>query len=182
MLALYRKFETTIPRNEVARPRSCTKKNFPIEKCHEIGITLTMEKGNEKASCFPRSNESTKTSGNHCKQISTLQMHCTENSKQIFPEWNCAPLLTISTFMYCEWLIYSHHRSSYFAVLCLRTHRYINVEIVNEAVQFNLFVSNFRYSELAVCLFVYNDFHTGLCWLLRPGNTVLFVSHFALSR
>ncbi len=60
----------------------------------------------------------------------------------------------------CEWFIYSHDRSAYFAVLRLRTDRgliliaprYMNLKIGNEAVSFlGIFVANFRYKAFAVC-------------------------------
>jgi hypothetical protein len=45
----------------------------------------------------------------------TLQRHNTENSKQIFPERNCAASVPIPTFMFCEGFIDSHDWSAYSA-------------------------------------------------------------------
>jgi hypothetical protein len=53
-----------------------------------------------------------------------LQMHCTENSKQIFP-CNCEASFTISTFIY----LYERPDSGNILI----AHRYTNAEIGNEA-------------------------------------------------
>jgi hypothetical protein len=90
-------------------------KNLLIKNVTKNGIcdyilTRNGEMGNKKH-LVPGSKESTKTSGNHCKQVSTLQMHCAENSKQIFSELKLGGLPSlISTFG--ERFIYSHDRSA----------------------------------------------------------------------
>ncbi len=52
-----------------------------------------------------------------------INLHCTENSKQIFPEMKLRSLIPNFCISICERFIYSLDRSAYFAVLRWRTDR-----------------------------------------------------------
>jgi hypothetical protein len=81
-----------------------------IRICKEINVFFCWSTGLPSPPPPPLANIAvTKTSPVRTLSLSSscvagaLQMHCTENSKEIFPEMKlCAALFPISTFMICE--------------------------------------------------------------------------------
>ncbi len=91
-----------------------------------------------KASCGPNTDLTVVQTQSLAEFPIRTIIHCTDNSKQIFPEMKPSGLV-LNFF-----ISFSQDRSAYFAVFRWRTdrgniqmdHRYINVEIVIEASQF----------------------------------------------
>ncbi len=95
-----------------------------------------------------------------------LQMHCPENSKQIFPEKKLRGLISNSTFMYL-WAIYifpqsvrkRNRRTDHRNI----AHRYMNVEIGNEDAQFRFREYMFRLFVTVWAMLTNTEFIVGWC-------------------